>query len=353
MLNDPLSFWHAYAHAVQSAAHGYRDVPHNAQDAGAIWESNSDATAFVEGVASWFATWVSQQVTPPAFQPAPLSQYRRPKFLEHNDYWMGYDGYGLGNNAATTEARNTPGKLWSDGINDNASTGDNVAGGIATLLWNLGPKYFAQVLAAQTAEQFYASLASDASVDAAFIDQGLAVTDDPLEPNDIMSSATVLPIGTTLRDGLILAETEAGRGDWYRISIPAVGVAKTYALTTRVRFNGKQGDLDLVVRSADGQLVATDVRRGGDSALIHLTGLDGKKSYTFLIGVFGHGALRSSGDPSAWGGDYSPYYTLQISYPGASCPTSPQPRRPPPRSIPGTPTRRLARPPRGQRVHSR
>ena len=219
-----------------------------------------------------------------------LSQYRRPKFLEHNDYWMGYDGYGLGSNAATTEARNTPGKLWSDGINDNANTGDNVAGGIATLLWNLGPKYFAQALAAQTAEQFYASLASDASVDAAFIDQGLAVTDDPLEPNDIMSSATVLPIGTTLRDGLILAETEAGRGDWYRISIPAVGVAKTYALTTRVRFNGKQGDLDLVVRSADGKLVATDVRRGGDSALIHLTGLDGKKSYTFLIGVFGHGA---------------------------------------------------------------
>ena len=323
LLNDPLSFWHAYAHALQSAAHGYHDVPHNAQDAGAIWESNSAATAFVEGVASWFATWVSQQVTPPAFQPAPLSQYRRPKFLEHNDYWMGYDGYGLGSNAATTEARNTPGKLWSDGINDNASTGDNVAGGIATLLWNLGPKYFAQALAAQTAEQFYASLASDASVDAAFIDQGLAVTDDPLEPNDIMSSATLLPIGTTLRDGLILAETEAGRGDWYRISIPAVGVAKTYALTTRVRFNGKQGDLDLVVRSADGQLVATDVRRGGDSALIHLTGLDGKKSYTFLIGVFGHGALRSSGDPSAWGGDYSPYYTLQISYPGRILPYKP------------------------------
>ena len=78
LLNDPLSFWHAYAHALQSAARGYADVPHNPLDAGVIWESNSDATAFTEGVASWFAAWLSGQVTPPAYQPAPLSQFRRP-----------------------------------------------------------------------------------------------------------------------------------------------------------------------------------------------------------------------------------------------------------------------------------
>jgi hypothetical protein len=82
--------------------------------------------------------------------------------------------------------------------------------------------------------------------------------------------------------------------------------------------------LDLVVRTPDGKLVQTDTRRGGDSALVHLTNLDASKSYVFLIGVFGHGALLSSGNPSAWGGDFSPYYALQISYPGHILPYLPQ-----------------------------
>jgi len=324
LLNDPLSFWHAYAHALQSAAHGYADVPHHAADAGVIWESNSDATAFVEGVASWLAAWLSEQVTPPPYQPAPLSQFRRPEFLAQNDFWMGFDGYGFAQNADAADTKLSPGRLRADGVNNNANTGDNVAGGIASLLWQLGPEFFAPALAAQTAAEFFAVVAEDSSAVSAFLDQGLAVADDRFEPNDIVSAAKTLPIGTTLVDNLILAETDAGQGDWFRLRIPAAGVSKTYALTARVRFTGRQGDLDLVVRTGDGRLVAADTSRGGDSALVHLTGLDASKTYDFLIGVFGHGALLPSGDPSPWGGDYSPYYMLQFSYPGHILPYLPQ-----------------------------
>lgn len=323
LLNDPLSFWHAYAHALQSAARGYADVPHNPRDAGAIWESNSAVTAFTEGVASWFAAWLSQQVTPPPYQPAPLSQVRRPEYLQQNDFWMGFDGYGFASNDAAADTKISPHKLRSDGVNDNANTGDNVAGGMATLLWHLGPEFFSQALDKRTATEFYAAVAGDSRAAPAFIDQGLAVADDAFEPNDVISAATLLPVGTVLQDHLILAEAGAGRGDWYRLRIPAAGVTKTYALTARLRFQGQQGDLDLVIRTPDGKLVRTDTRRGGDSALVHLTNLDSSKSYEFLIGVFGHGALRSSGDPSAWGGDFSPYYALQISYPGHILPYLP------------------------------
>lgn len=324
LLNDPLSFWHAYAHALQSAARGYAEVPHNAADAGVIWESNSDATAFAEGVASWLAAWLSEQVTPPPYQPAPLSQFRRLDFLSQNDFWMGFDGYGFAQNADAADTRLSPGRLRSDGVNNNANTGDNVAGGIASLLGQLGPEFFASALAAQTAAEFFAAVAEDSTAVSAFIDQGLAVADDRFEPNDIISAARVLPIGTTLVDNLMMAEAGAGQGDWFLLRIPAAGVSKTYALTARVRFAGRQGDLDLVVRTGDGQLVAADTSRGGDSALVHLTNLDASKTYQFLIGVCGHGALRSSGDPSAWGGDFSPYYMLQFSYPGHILPYLPQ-----------------------------
>jgi hypothetical protein len=324
LLNDPLSFWHAYGHALQSAARGYTDVPHNPQDAGAIWESNSEATAFTEGVASWLAAWLSEQVTPPPYQPAPLSQFRRGEYLQQNAYWMGFDGYGFPDNASAADTKLAPRRLRSDGVNNNANTGDDVAGGIATLLWHLGPEFFSRALDKLTAAEFYAAVAGDSRAAPAFIDQGLAVADDPFEPNDVLSAASVLPVGTTLVDHLILAESEAGRGDWFRLQIPAAGVKKTYALTARIRFNGQPGDLDLVVRTPDGKLVQTDTRRGGDSALVHLTNLDASKSYVFLIGVFGHGALLSSGNPSAWGGDFSPYYALQISYPGHILPYLPQ-----------------------------
>ena len=326
-VRDAASFWQAYAHAAQFAAQGRQPLPYDPRDAGAIWESGTDSTAWLEGVASALAGWLLE---PGRGEPGadsvvtPRSWYRTGKYLAQNDFWMGFDGYGLAQNADAADTAISPGRLRADGVNNNANTGDNVAGGIASLLWQLGPEFIAPALAAQTAAEFYAAVAEDSSAVSAFLDQGLAVADDRFEPNDVVSAAKTLPIGTTLVDNLILAETDAGQGDWFRLRIPAAGVSKTYALTARVRFTGRQGDLDLVVRTGDGQLVAANTSRGGDSALIHLTGLDAAKTYDFLIGVFGHGALLPSGDPSPWGGDYSPYYMLQFSYPGHILPYRPQ-----------------------------
>lgn len=324
---DAASFWHAYAHAVQFAVQGYQPLPYDPADAGAIWESRTPETAYLEGVASAVAAWMME---PGNGFPAerivttPRSWYRSGKYLAQNDFWMGFDGYRFSQNADAADTALTPARLVPDGINNNANTGDTVAGSIATLLWHLGPTYFAAAVGARTAAQFWTAVAERAGAAEAFVDQGLAVTDDRYEPNDIRPMAASLPIGTMLVDNLVLAEAEAGRGDWFRLPIPAAGVARTYGLTVRARFDGRQGDLDLVVRTTDGRLVATDTGRGGSSAIVHLTGLDSSKTYEFLIGVFGHGALRNSGDPSAWGGDFSPYYALQISYPGHILPYLPQ-----------------------------
>lgn len=316
---DAASFWHAYAHAVQFAVQGYQPLPYDPADAGAIWESSTPETAYLEGVASAVAAWMLEpgnSFPGEHVVTTPRSWYRSGRYLAENDFWMGFDGYGLSQNTDAADTTLRPARLVPDGINNNANTGDNAAGGIATLLWHLGPASFATAVGARTATEFWTTVSERAGAAEAFVDQGLAVADDRFEPNDIRPMAASLPIGTMLVDNLILAEADAGRGDWFRLPIPAAGVMRTYGLTVRVRFDGRQGDLDLVVRTADGMLVATDTRRGGNSALIHLTNLDASKAYVFLIGVFGHGALRPTGDPSPWGGDFSPYYALQISYPG-------------------------------------
>jgi hypothetical protein len=139
---DPLSFWQAYAHAIQFAANGYEALPYDPDDAGAIWESDSTVTAYLEGSAASFAAIMMQEprkLNHYSFSPVvtPRSRYRQEDYLDHNNFWMGFDGYGLQSNREASDIFVDPKRLEFDGVNNNANTGEYVAGAVASMLFEL------------------------------------------------------------------------------------------------------------------------------------------------------------------------------------------------------------------------
>lgn len=333
LTNDPLALWHAYAHALQFAYNGYHKIDVLQDDAGVIMASGSEKTAFAEGFGSWFAAWMWREATTGAISASwsfprvhgsdssqPSSRWRLPWYLAHNDYWMGADGYGLPGNLAASDDQINPDALVCDGVNDDANTSTTIAGAIASIMMQLPA---ADVLATvkQSADQstladFYSAFPYHGShVDAVFIDNGYPAagpqannTPDKARSLGELDSPYSLP-------GLVMNEETKGTGNWFTFTVPQTETdpekAIAYSLYVSLAFKALYGDLDLIVYREHGGNrieIGRDTLRGGDRALVPVRDLRNTESYSFVVGVFGHGATDADK-----GGDMNPDYTLAVT----------------------------------------
>ncbi len=339
----PQTAIHEYGHAMQVALAGYRDISYGGYKSdgtftsgpyGLITESKSEEgtytnTAFAEGWAVFFASavtegWQYEQNPGSTGSHERVDYNRSSQFLDTNDFWMGADAYGYQTSPSERifNSSNLSASFNKDGVNDNASTGDLVLGGIASIFWdiyrNLGALYQLRI-AMQGAPALTSSLmalynawpGAKRALDVIFIDHGVSVTDDAYGTCGGLGMLTE----TRRIDGLIMSCDGANEHDTFTFSLPAIswGEPKTYTSTISINFDKTYGDLDLVVEKRDGNgniEIQKDVVKGGSVARVRLSGLKSNESYAITVKVYGHGAF---GYGDGFGGDFHPDYALVIS----------------------------------------
>ncbi|TFG61962.1 MAG: hypothetical protein E4H28_08230 [Gemmatimonadales bacterium] len=209
----PLSAIHEYGHALQFALAGYQTISYGQYQFlngfvsgpyGIIAESAKDGdtfanTAFAEGWAVFFNSAVSEGW---AYEQAPgvrgssqcIEYVRSSQFLDDNSFWMGADAYQYPNDISERWIAASNLSNLYDGTNNNASKGELVLGGIASIFWDIHKKLggLQQLREAIENSQYLPAKSSDLwalhdalidqksdrlkrAMDAIFIDHGVAV----------------------------------------------------------------------------------------------------------------------------------------------------------------------------------
>ena len=144
---------------------------------------------------------------------------------------------------------------------------------------------------------------------------GAVLQDDPFEQNDLWAQASDLGTleSTTTIAGLVMADSH----DWYRFTMTGSGSSTNYVGIT---FQHAQGDLDLSMYDAQGQLVGYS-NGVGDREQVSL---DGLSAGTYYVHVYGYAGARN------------PEYTLLVSpglpalpVPPVTTPSTPPATQPP------------------------
>jgi len=349
----PVAVLHEYGHSLHFAACGYQKFPTATGGYGIVYESPHQITAYQEAWPSFVAAgttanWkvvTSGFLAPGEIAGDAIDRNRSAEFLETNNFWMGWDGYGLTSNAAAGDSRVDAEDLAifdfpEDGINDNANTGDWVMGAIESIFWDLADSYgddqvsdlagmwqtFVATAAIGEPWAFYnayvaARPGDKRFIDAVFIDNGMPVADDDFANKDEKHDFGKLKKAESL-DGLILAYKDAGKGDEFKFTLPEIdakGKDRTYELKVTLEATDrgvyKYGDLDLRVHSPDYDSSKPtdwwDTATGKSESVLTIPNLHTSRSYTFTVIVYGHGAVLE--DWSTHGGDYHPSYKISIT----------------------------------------
>jgi hypothetical protein len=334
----PATVLHEYGHAIHHALTDYvgNDPYDDTSDYGVMQEGSHEGTTISEGWASFFAAKVLDGVNVPR---SVLDQNRSGAHLETNEFWMGPDGFGKATNAQVDDSIAGVANLPPDGINDNANSGDIVMGAVMSIFWDIAdPRNDDQVSDLRGLWNWFDTAAIDGSVRGVwtrstqsnavasiFIDHGVDVKDDAgdtgANPNDVYTAATdlrTLEGPYTYPKPLIMAEKDAGKGDWFTFQLPKKETdptkAKKYSVTIQVKFEARYGDLDLSVWEDNHHAKPkVAVNRGGGVAEVTFDDLTNDREYKFDVFVAGHGAISAGGGPESKGGDYNPNYSLTIN----------------------------------------
>jgi hypothetical protein len=333
-----------------------------------LWTSEEDAATLAECdteqayAAAWgaaFAAFAFRDM-PRDFLGANGQQPMLPQVIESNDFWMGFDAFGMA--APERDVYVQWDSLASSftGVNRDGVPGDFVQGAIASILWDLldpanddgiqiEPPVLWNALVASWGQAppvtevaaLYQHLSAELSggqlraLQAVFIDHGIPVADDPYddgEGNDTKELAADLGDldGQKVVSGLVMADkgpasggaaalNTTGLADWYRVRVPiaVTDSPEPFDLTVRLDFEGRYGDLDLWVEEAhDPALSGWAGTRGGDTATVTIRGLQPRpdRAYEFLLCALGHGAMvKTASGFELHGGDLVPDYSLTIT----------------------------------------
>jgi formylglycine-generating enzyme len=269
---------HEYGHAVQYYARGGNMPVGTGPDPHSINSVASEGFALREGWGDFFMSAVLND--PGIFFPG----------LEANNYWMGPNVDGTDHLGNLVEGA-TASIFWDilDAANDDQV--NNRFLDLWTVFLNDDPN---SIWNSSGTSDFYhdwnAHFGETRAVDEIFIDQGIPVTDDGYENNDVPASAPLLTNLRATYANLILADS----ADWYKFIIserPATGSAVT------INFVNQHGNLDLELYDDNSTLVGSSAS-SSDSETIDLAG---RAAGTYYVRVFGYK------------GDFSPNYSLTMA----------------------------------------
>ena len=350
-LKSPQTLLHEYGHAVQGSFVNYRAFPYGEGPYGIVQLGSTMPRTMAEAWAVFFAAKTLEPLDISAYLANNLEKNRQAKWFETNDFWMSWDGYYLffNNNHAHDSLFNAADLADAfRGVNYDHNTGHYVLGATTSIFWDLADgtgddkvndlkglwKAVKETSATNTIDAFYAkykaneggNAAADNAMNAIFIDHGIPVADDTYEENDAIGEVKVLagkkpPFEIT---HLVMAEAEAGKGDWYRLDVAkATGGSqkeRKYDLTVGIEFEKRYGDLDLFVWAVDGGgvdvLKQYEINCDTERETIKIPNLSNLKTYQVAIGVAGGGAYIPTA-PGGWdfdryGGDMNPDYRLFV-----------------------------------------
>ena len=295
-------------------------------------------------------------------------------FLNNNNWWMGFDAYGFNKDMDAGDDSVDPGLLaatWDEagkGINKNASTGDVDLGGVLTAFWkiaNSGPNgqrdlwnaFKAACAPGSNMQTFWNALPHTRAYETILIDNGIPLmdgskaVDDEYEGNDTIETAADItpvtdvagePLGPITLNGLVMAERNAGAGDWYKFDVVGDQYApedKTRTVTIQLDWDTTYGYLDIYAENTTTVMSQQSILKRDRSGhiLLSFPDLKAAEDYSFVVDVAGYGALNTDGTASAFGGDYVPDYSLVINWGGVPTPDDddgPKPPPPPPYTWP-------------------
>jgi hypothetical protein len=374
---DPAAILHEFGHAIQRSRGG---VTTRQAAYGVIQESTEirqvpgtdswveidppvycPEIAYCEAWASFVAAytlrdmdiWGNKGITDTADQVRSLPQY-----LNYNNWWMGYDAYGFAYNADAKDQLLNPARLEGrfadplNGINVDANKGDVVMGAVLSTFWQIarsgpsGPNdlwsaFKASVPLDTDIMDFWAGLVHRPAYMTVFLDNGMTISDDgapvddDFEQNDARDAASLLTpmtdfsgnlLGAIRLNGLIMAESQPGAGDWFAFNVTGDQFAvpdQKRNVSIQLDWQERYGDLDIFAQNeTTGEIGAAVLERNAEGhELLVFRNLDASEDYHFVVGISGYGAMNPDGTPRDSGGDFVPNYSLTITWGGLPEPT--------------------------------
>jgi hypothetical protein len=385
MAKDPAAILHEFGHAVQRSRGG-STTPQAAygviQESTELTSSREEVrplvycpeVAYYEAWASFVAAytlrdmdiWGNKGIT----DTVDLVR-SRPQYLDHNNWWMGYDAYGFTYNADAQDELLNPARLEGrfanplNGINLDANEGDVIMGAVLSTFWQIarsGPSGPSDLWSAFKASigtdtnimGFWAHLVHRPAYITVFLDNGMTIPDDgapfndyddDFEQNDARDAASLLTpmtdfsgnlLGAIRLNGLIMAESQPGAGDWFAFNVTGDQFAvpdQKRNVSIQLDWQERYGDLDIFAQNeTTGEIEAAVLERNTEGhELLVFRDLDASEDYHFVVGISGYGAMNPDGTPRDSGGDFVPNYSLTISWGGLPEPPDDDPGPVPPR----------------------